>query len=150
MKDKAVLDSKPRKAVYKHSIKPRQRKLAQLMVENMRTGKEKHLGVLVKQAGYTDAMATKPVVVTRSQGFLAALDELGLTDDLVVSSLVEDIRLKPQRRAFELSIAAKIRGLDRRADEGSSGAIQIANALIMIAPPSNGSVKPLKDRRRKM
>lgn len=128
------------KKIYKAVIKPRQRKLAELVVENRRTGKEKHLGQLVKQAGYPPATQVKPNVVMNSRGFLAALDELGLTDDFVVSSLVEDIRSKPQRRAFELSIAAKIRGLDRRADTISNTSIQIANAVILVQSPP----KPLE------
>lgn len=126
---------------------PKQRKLASLVADNLGHNKEtKTMGQLMKQVGYSEVQTRQPQQITRSQGFLVALDELGLTDNFVVSSLVEDIRAKPQRRAFELSIAAKIRGLDRRADENMGSSVQIANSIIVINAP-NGSTEPLLDHK---
>ena len=115
---------------------PKQKKLARLFSDNLsdNTKTVSQQALLVK-AGYSLNQARRPSDITRSQGFLKALDELGLTDEIVVSSLVEDIRLKPQRRAFELSIAAKIRGLDRRADSEQSQNIAVNNAIIIVNTP---------------
>lgn len=131
----------------KRNPTPRQRKLARLMVDNGSTMFAKSSKELVLAAGYGAGKSVQPAVITRSPGFLTALDELGLTDEFVVASLVEDIRLKPQRRAFELSIAAKIRGLDRRADSVNNSTMSIQNAMIIIQQPDNGLTKPLLDNK---
>lgn len=47
----------------------------------------------------------------QSKGFLALCEQKGLTDELIVDSLTEDIKLKPQNRLGELTLAAKIKGL---------------------------------------
>lgn len=127
-----------------HGITHRQRKAAKLVVEAVRKGQNITKGEIVKMAGYSDNIALQPSKVTESKGFLAALAELGLTKEFAVSALVEDIRLKPQRRAFELSIAGKWLGLEKK-EEHMSSVTTIQNAVIMIAPPVKGSVEPLKD-----
>jgi hypothetical protein len=130
------------KRVKRQSPTPKQRKLAKIVSENIRThDKPKSTGELMLQAGYSATLSLKPSAVTQSQGFLKALDELGLTDEFIVSSLVSDIRAKPERRAFELSIAAKIRGMEKRADT-NNGTLQnmaINNAIIVVQlpPPSD-------------
>lgn len=128
----------------KRQITVRQRKLAQAVVENLGSGKIHSQKGLLRAVGYSEVQAQNPQQITQSVGFLAALAELGLTKELAVSSLVEDIKAKPQRRAFELSIAGKWLGLEKK-EETQSSTTNIQNAVIMISPPTNGSVKPLKD-----
>lgn len=97
----------------------------------------------MRSVGYSDVQSLKPQAITQSQGFLKALDELGLTDEFIVSSLVSDIRAKPERRAFELSIAAKIRGMEKRADvnNGQGLSMAINNAIIVVQlPPDSRTV----------
>lgn len=133
----------------KYTIRPtsRQRKSAKALSDSIRLGKHMTKREVVLAGDYSETVADSPALVTESKGFLKALDDLGLTDEFIVSSLVEDIRLKPQRRAFELSIAAKIRGLDRRADNAGNSNMSIQNAVIYITPPSNGPVKPQLDHK---
>lgn len=62
-------------------------------------------------AGYSEATAKTPQKLTESKGFKELCEEYGLTDGLIIESLVEDIRLKPQNRKPELELGAKIRGM---------------------------------------
>lgn len=91
----------------------RQKAAAVKVMENARKPKPETIGKVLQAVGYSRAVSETPTDVTESKGFKAALDELGLTDDLIVSSLVADIKGKPKRRLGELALAAKIRGLDR-------------------------------------
>lgn len=68
----------------------------------------------MRDVGYSEASINNPSTLTRSEGFKALLKSSGLDDDLVVSSLVDDIRNKPQNRAKELKLASEILGLQRR------------------------------------
>jgi hypothetical protein len=60
-------------------------------------------------AGYSVQTAKSPSKLTKSQGFQIAMRELGLTDELLVSSLVEDIKTK-RNRLGELTLGFKLRG----------------------------------------
>jgi len=60
------------------------------------------------EAGYPKTTARNPQQVTRSKGFKEVCKELGLTRELIVSSLKEDIEAKPQDRVPELKLGAKI------------------------------------------
>ena len=64
-----------------------------------------------EKAGYSEQTAKTPQKLTESKGFKELYDELGLTDELIISSLVHDIRRKPEGRKAELELAAKIKGL---------------------------------------
>jgi hypothetical protein len=53
---------------------------------------------------------------------MSLMDELGLTDDLIVKALVDDIHSKPGNRTQELNLAVKMRGrLIEKADITSNG-----------------------------
>lgn len=125
------------KRVKNQSPTPKQRKLARMVVDNLTSNVTQTTKEMMVKVGYSVNQATASTEITRSQGFLKALDELGLTDEFIVSSLVSDIRAKPERRAFELSIAAKIRGMEKRADAnaGVSQSMAINNAIIVIQLP---------------
>jgi len=76
----------------------------------------------MRDAGYSPATAENPSKLTDSKGFIELMDELGLTDNLIVNALVEDINMKPQNRTPELQLAVKMRGrLIDRADITSNG-----------------------------
>jgi hypothetical protein len=122
---------------------PRQRKLAKAMSDNIRQDvKTETVKALMVKTGYSESQALKPFAILRGQGFLKAMAELGLTQELVTSSLVKDIEAKPGRRAFELSIAAKILGLDKRVVEDAP-TINASNSIIVIQPPKDGPTEPL-------
>lgn len=84
----------------------KQRKALEVMVENGGVASS----AMVK-VGYSKNTAKSPSKLTGSKGFQELLDELGLTESLIVKSLVEDIQLKPQNRKPELELGARIRGM---------------------------------------
>ena len=65
----------------------------------------------MRQAGYSKNTAKNPKNLTKSRGFKAICDQNGLTPDLIVQSLVFDIRSKPGNRKQELELASKILGI---------------------------------------
>lgn len=65
----------------------------------------------MREAGYKESTVDAPSNITKSVGFRELLEEYGLTDGLIVKSLVEDIKKKPQKRKAELELAAKIKGM---------------------------------------
>lgn len=76
----------------------------------------------MREAGYSNNSAKNPVNLTESKGYLELMDQYGLSDALIIGSLVSDIESKPGRRVAELSLAAKIKGLIlERADLTSNG-----------------------------
>jgi len=93
-------------------IKPRlqQINLAKLTLQNphlIKHGKKKELVAL---GGYGESVQHTPAKVLESRGYLEALDDLGLTDELLTTSLVEDIKAKPKNRKPELELGFKVRG----------------------------------------
>lgn len=83
----------------------RQTKALKNMVENGGT-----LGEAMIAAGYSVNTAKTPAKLTDSVGFRDQMDEWGLTDSLIVTSLKDDIVAKPGNRKGELELAAKLRG----------------------------------------
>ena len=113
----------------------RQRKAAKIVSEVLRNNTTITKGQVLQQAGYSLEQSKKPQDVMQSQGFLVEMAKLGLTKEFVVSALQEDIALKPQRRAFELSIAGKWLGLEQRDTTPQTQTIN--NAIIVIQPPTD-------------
>jgi hypothetical protein len=95
----------------------KQRKAIEKIVEN-----RGNVSKSMRQAGYSNSSAKNPANLIESKGYFELMDEYGLSDDLIISSLVSDIKNKPGRRIAELSLAAKIKGLMReRTDLTSRG-----------------------------
>ena len=93
-------------------VKPtgRQQEAARIRSENpIMSDKE-----VLLQAGYDYSTATVPSLITGSIGYLQALATYGLTEELITSSLVEDIQQKPQRRVRELELGADILSMRKR------------------------------------
>lgn len=87
----------------------KQTQAAQKMVEN-----GGNVSKAMKDAGYSDATANTPKKLTESKGFLELLDDYGLTEELIIKSLVEDIKSNAGKRRIELTLAAKLRGMFKR------------------------------------
>jgi len=70
----------------------------------------------MRESGYSENTLHTPSKLLDSKGFLELMDEYGLTDDLLIKSLVDDIRAKPSNRTQELTLAIKMRGriIDRQ------------------------------------
>ena len=58
----------------------------------------------------TSFLAKTPQKLTESKGFKELCEEYGLTDELLLKSLVEDIKNKKKNRKPELELGFKIKG----------------------------------------
>jgi hypothetical protein len=69
-------------------------------------------------------------LLKHTKGYKKVLEELGLTRELVASSLVEDIKTKPQNRVGELRLASQILGM---VDEQMNSRTNDVNINILMA-----------------
>lgn len=74
----------------------------------------------MREAKYAPSVIRKPAVVTETEGYKEALAEYGLTEELITSSLVEDIKGKPKRRLGELQMGAELLGMKKGGKEEGS------------------------------
>lgn len=118
----------------------RQRIAAKIVVEHARAGKP--TGPALREAGYPECTVNQPSKVTKSKGFREALDELGLTEELLVSSLVEDIQKKPQNRKGEIELGAKMRGMLQERVDLTSGGEQIKGVMVYLPTPNGLEAVP--------
>lgn len=65
----------------------------------------------LRAAGYSHAQAKNPSRVLNAAGFKEAAREMGLTEELLVNALVEDIKEKKHDRKAELELGFKVLGL---------------------------------------
>jgi len=61
-------------------------------------------------AGYSEKTVTKPSSVTKSKGFIQAMEDLGITDEFLNEALKADIKAKKGNRLGELTLAYKLKG----------------------------------------
>ena len=103
---------------------PRQKLAAKIRHENPTiTDKE-----VLRQAGYEESTAEVSTLVTGSIGYKHELAKYGLTEELITSSLVEDIQAKPQKRVRELELGADILSMRKRPIEQ-----QITNNIALFS-----------------
>lgn len=95
----------------------RQRRAAKAIIENRLLDKPKSEGEILENVGYSNGISLTPSMVTQSSGFKKALAEFGLTEELITTSLVEDIKAKPKSRVKELGLGADILGMRKREEE---------------------------------
>lgn len=103
------------------------------MLVNMATQKQKRAlskmvengGIASKamiDAGYSPNTAKTPQKLTDSSGFLELCEKNGLTDDLLINALIEDIRKKKGNRKAELELGFRVKGrLVQKTDVTSDG-----------------------------
>ena len=84
----------------------RQEMALEKMVENGGNASQAMLEV-----GYSPNTAKTPQKLTESKGFAELCEEKGLSNDMLVDALVEDIKLKKGHRKAELELGFKIKGL---------------------------------------
>ncbi len=90
----------------------------------------------MRVANYAPSVVRKPQVLTESKGYKEVLEEYGLTEELVTTALVADIKAKPKKRFLELSLGSEILGMKKRGEPENSRPPQTTN-IIIISP--NGS-----------
>lgn len=98
----------------------KQKNLAKIVLNNpnllIKGGKAR----LVELGGYGKAIQTTPAKVLESVGFKQELANLGLTDELIATSLVHDIKKKPKQRLGELRLGAEILGMKAAEGQGNT------------------------------
>ena len=126
--------------------RPRQRKAAKAVVANLTAASPLTLGEIMANSGYGSGAQQTPAVVTESLGFKAALREMGLTEELVTTALVEDIEEKPQRRLGELSLAANILGMVKKESESLPSSQGSATYNFIFSAETQAQVKAIEDQ----
>ena len=81
----------------------KQKKAVENLVESGET-----MGKVMVDANYSPNTAHTPQKLTESKGFKEEMAKYGLTEKLISSSLVKDIKSKPKQRKPELELGAKI------------------------------------------
>lgn len=90
---------------YNVKPKPMHYKVIKNLVEN---GGNKYRAI--RDAGYSEAVATTPQKVTESKGFIQAMNEAGLSIETLNTYLASDLKAKPKQRFNELQLAYKLHG----------------------------------------
>ena len=100
----------------KQNPTPKQIKTARDIAENLIADKPKTTKEILVNNGYSPGIAKNPQLVTQSIGFKKAMFDLGLTEELITTKLVEDINSK-ESRLGELKLGADILGMTKREEE---------------------------------
>lgn len=103
----------------------RQKKAARIVLDSLGGPNKITKGQVLAEAGYTGKTLLNPQEVFNTQGFKEELENYGLTEDLIKTALVEDIKAKPKKRFFELSLGAEILGLKKQGTNGGTTNVQI-------------------------
>jgi hypothetical protein len=72
---------------------------------------------MLVNVGYSRNIAEQPSRILEAPGFKQALAEFGLTEELITSALVSDIKGKPAKRHQELKLGAEILGMVKREEK---------------------------------
>jgi len=86
----------------------------------------------MRDVGYSEASVNTPNSLTKSDGYQQLLKDKGLTESLIVESLVSDIKKKPQKRLGELQFGAELIGMKKEVQEIEKGDTYIMNPKIQI------------------
>lgn len=101
----------------KRNPTPRQRRAAKAVIENALLDKPKSSAAVLESVGYGTGLQNQPNRVLQGEGFKKALAEFGLTEELITTALVEDIKAKPAQRVKELGLGADILGMRKHEEE---------------------------------
>ncbi len=94
-----------------HMITEKQKRAANNIMAQKLVNKENR-GKALRNAGYSNSVSKTPQLVTKSKGFLAYMNNSGLTDENLAIYLAADIEKKPGNRLGELKLAMEVKGLN--------------------------------------
>ena len=94
----------------------KQKKLALAVAKNIQAKKPLNKRELLESVSY-GKIAKQPQRIFEGKGYLQAIRDLGLTEELVTTSLYEDIQKKPQNRVKELTLASNILGMVKHEEQ---------------------------------
>lgn len=104
-----------------------QKKAVKILSDSIGRGGEKiNMGKIMRVAGYSELTSKTPQRLTESKGFNELCKKAGLTKDLVLKALADDIREKPRDRSKEIGHACKILGLYKADNEQASSLSNVA------------------------
>lgn len=115
------------------------------MVENALAAKPLPTGQVLADVGY-GTIVQDPSRITESQGFKTAMADLGLTEDLIATSLVADIKKKKGKRYHELKLGAEILGMVKRAPEEPPKGPTNATYNFIFSAETQAQVKALEEQ----
>lgn len=98
-----------------------QQDLAEAIVENSkkpRASRKNKKELLVSMGYATSTAESIPNKIIEAKGVKDALAQYGLTEELITTALVEDIKGKPKKRERELALGAEILGMKKQ-NEGN-------------------------------
>lgn len=95
--------------------------------------------------GYSQGVQETPSIVTNSKGFRQAMYDLGLTEELITTSLVEDINAKKGGRLGELRLGAELLGLSKPKDEPPA-AKQSTTYNFIFSAETQADIKAMEDK----
>jgi len=84
----------------------KQKKAVNKIIEN-----RGNISKSMREVGYRESTCKNPKNLTESKGFKKLCEGVGLTEELILKSLSDDIKSKPSNRVSELALAAKIQGM---------------------------------------
>ena len=70
-----------------------------------------NVSAAMRKVGYAPSVINNPSKLSRSDGFRALADEIGLTDEFLTKALHHDIGKKVGKRTRELELGFKVRGI---------------------------------------
>lgn len=96
----------------------------------------------MRTAGYSENASKRTDKLTQTRGWAELMEEY-LPDDLILKSLKEDIKKKPQNRTSELTLASKLKGkLSENINLGGNLKITFDPIFNDIASETKGDTTP--------
>jgi len=132
----------------KQNPSARQINAAKAVVENKLSAHPVSTRQILENAGYGSSLQNSPQRVLASTGFKQALNDLGLTEELITSSLVDDIEAKPEKRLGELKLGAEMLGMVRNEEKPPSDSKNTYNFIFSDEVQSR--VKDINDNIKKL
>ncbi len=86
------------------------------------------IGQALIKSGYSKVTSESPTIVTKTKGFQMLCEEVGLTDNMILKAIADDIKQKPRDRSKELAIACKVKGLYKADNEQKDARPDIQDA----------------------
>lgn len=124
---------------------PRQRKAARAVADNLLSEKPLSTGQVLESVGY-GKIVQDPKRILETPGFKQALYDLGLTENLITSSLVEDIKDKPKNRLGELKLGAELLGMVRKDPEIPQDKNSNTTYNFIFSPENQADVKAMEEK----
>jgi len=106
------------------NVKPRKKHIA--LAHNLMQSNG-IMSTAMRKAGYAESVVRTPKVVVESKGFQQVMQNMGLTEELLTSCLVEDIHRKKDNRLGELTLGFKLHGKLRETQEGNKTLVLITS-----------------------